>query len=172
MQFEHAGSKLLADVIVGKSAITSLDGCWEWKGYRNAKGYGRVRFQGKDYYAHRLVWMCRNGRLLEPHEVVMHQCHNPSCVNPLHLSVGNILENNRQRLERGGYSREGLRRASGRRRVLTAEEAAAIKLALKLGQGAASLAIRYGKSVQAILDIKSGKTWSHLTTKKSPTPVA
>jgi len=63
-------------------------GCWTWKRYRNAKGYGRVwvRKNGKPYTApaHRIAYILANGPVSNRLEID-HTCRNRSCVNPDHL---------------------------------------------------------------------------------------
>lgn len=53
--------------------------CWNWTGYKDATGYGRVSIG-----AHKLFYLLLKGNYdndLELH----HECHNTSCVNPDHL---------------------------------------------------------------------------------------
>lgn len=66
--------------------------CWEWKGARTKAGYGRTKYKGEAWMAHRLMYTLTNGSIPEG-MVVMHQCDNPCCVNPEHLSVGTQKDN-------------------------------------------------------------------------------
>ncbi len=87
-----------------KVNISDPDQCWEWQGGRQTKGYGAFAYSPKrSVTAHRVAWALKNqqGRLPSPKKVVMHSCDNKLCVNPNHLSLGTIKENNRQALERG-----------------------------------------------------------------------
>lgn len=63
------------------------DGCWEWTGYRNARGYGRVmaRPHGR-FLVHRLALAYTTGEDLDG-LVVDHLCGNPPCFNPDHLDA-------------------------------------------------------------------------------------
>lgn len=59
-------------------------GCWEFTGYRTAKGYGTFYFNGKTQLAHRASWEMANGRI--PNGLhVLHRCDNPPCIRPEHL---------------------------------------------------------------------------------------
>lgn len=62
------------------------NGCWEWNGYLDKDGYGRVNLQGETYQAHRWMYEQNHG----PISVVMH-CHHTClkkhCVNPAHLEI-------------------------------------------------------------------------------------
>lgn len=66
---------------------TDRQNCWIWKGCKDAKGYGRVRFKGKMYWTHRLMYATANNGRIKHGLHVHHKCFNPSCVNPLHLEA-------------------------------------------------------------------------------------
>lgn len=77
-----------------------LDGCWPWTGAANDLGYGMIqkgrRSEGK-IRAHRWVFLQAHGYLPL---VVMHECDNPPCCNPLHLAGGDHLENAQEKVAR------------------------------------------------------------------------
>lgn len=75
--------------------------CWEWNAGRNAEGYGRVRYSGKSWYAHRLSRHLAFGDLPE---AVCHHCDNPPCVNPEHLRSGTLADNQRESWAKGRHS--------------------------------------------------------------------
>lgn len=70
--------------------------CINWPGARDKKGYGYVSIGGKMKRAHRVALAKKLGRELTRDEQTLHSCHNPSCVNPTHLRVGTVAENNRE----------------------------------------------------------------------------
>ncbi len=83
--------------------VDRCDGCWEWRGYRNPKGYGFTRPGGrgvKGVLAHRLSWELHRGEIPEGMQV-LHRCDNPPCVNPEHLFLGTNLDNIRDRVAKG-----------------------------------------------------------------------
>lgn len=61
-----------------------VDGCWEWTGSINNKGYGRTSVKRRPVYAHRVAYELCVGPIPDGHELD-HLCRNPRCVNPEHL---------------------------------------------------------------------------------------
>lgn len=80
------------------SIIDRLDigDCWEWTGYKSAKGYGAVSYpsnvRGKTHAVHRVVWAALVGPL-NPGDSLDHLCRNPACANPDHLELIDIKAN-------------------------------------------------------------------------------
>ena len=71
-----------ADLIVN---LPDTDECLEWPLYRRGMGYGQVYYEGKLWRAHVLSWTLHRGVIPEG-LIVCHECDNPPCYNPLHLS--------------------------------------------------------------------------------------
>ena len=65
--------------------VTEVDGCWEWRGCTNRDGYGLFKLAGKSVRAHRLAYAMFKGRV--DTRDVHHECYNPGCVNPAHLTL-------------------------------------------------------------------------------------
>jgi hypothetical protein len=58
--------------------------CWEWKAYRLPSGYGKVGFEGKTLYAHRVVYEHLKAPIPDGLHID-HLCRNRGCVRPSHL---------------------------------------------------------------------------------------
>jgi hypothetical protein len=82
--------------------------CWHWQGVINEQGYGRAKFKGRAYQAHRLIYAYVFDDI-DSGPVLDHRCHeNDSdcgggadclhrrCVNPLHLVPTSVADNCRR----------------------------------------------------------------------------
>lgn len=153
---------------------SGVDACWPWVGARDRDGYGKAWHQGKSYRAHRLAYLLANGSI--PAEmVVMHSCDNPPCVNPSHLSVGSVSDNNKDKAAKGRSARgdsHGLRlhpervahpvgEKHGAHR-LTEGDVVAIRDERSRGVPLNVLADRFGVSFGTISKAALGKTWKHI----------
>lgn len=75
--------------------IQTSPGCWEWLAYRNKKGYGRFKLDGKVVEAYRVVYEMAIGPV--PNGLHLdHLCRNKGCVNPAHLEAVTQGENTRR----------------------------------------------------------------------------
>lgn len=73
--------------------------CWNWTGYIGSWGYGRVTIDNVLHKAHRAAFLMFCGEIPEG-SVVRHECDNPACVNPSHLRLGTVSDNNQDRAKR------------------------------------------------------------------------
>lgn len=80
------------------------DACWPWTNKNTLRGYGRIGWMKKRYFAHRLAFLFSSGEDLRDVELVMHTCDNPPCCNPRHLRRGTALENMRDCISKGRHS--------------------------------------------------------------------
>lgn len=76
--------------------------CWIWQRTKiqpnpkgGAGGYGKTRYKGKEYLAHRLYYELANGPIPAGMQLD-HLCKQRDCVNPAHLEPVTPLENTRR----------------------------------------------------------------------------
>ena len=77
--------------------------CWEWTGYRDRLGYGRLRVDGSLMLAHRVAWELEHGYISEGLNVC-HHCDNPPCVRPNHLFLGTQRDNIKDSVHKGRHA--------------------------------------------------------------------
>lgn len=77
------------------------NGCWEYVGFRNPKGYGMIPYKQRHEFVHRLVYALLVGPIprgrkskLQSLELDHFICNNPPCCNPAHLRLVTPKENN------------------------------------------------------------------------------
>lgn len=145
-----------AEMIDRHSIPEPNSGCWLWLGSLNVWGYGRLGPQRRERQAHRLSYLTFKGPI-PPGLLVLHSCDMACCVNPDHLRLGTVAENNHDAIERK------------RHRVLSGEQHSLSKLTFdvvtqirsrKIEYGTvSSLAREFGVSRRNIRFVLEGKTW-------------
>jgi hypothetical protein len=91
---------LLPERIQSKLVVTS-SGCWEWQGYRDKNGYGKIRVGSKTdgtrttTLVHRVTYELLVGPI-NPDREIDHLCCNRPCANPAHMEQVTHQENLRR----------------------------------------------------------------------------
>lgn len=136
----------------------SQEECWEWTGATKTLGYGRMKIDGKNYTASRIAWELANGEPLgERH--ALHQCDNPKCCNPNHITAGDHGRNMAEAWSRGRVTPRDLCGEKNPRAKLTQKDVDEIRGLLTQGLTNVSIAKRYGVTHSMISCIRRGKSW-------------
>lgn len=134
------------------------NGCWNWKGYTDSKGYGiAVLADHTKKLAHRLSYETFVAPILEGNGVY-HHCDNPSCINPEHLFSGTQLDNMHDMIAKGRGRK--VRGVDHHKSILTEDQV----LEIFHDQAPNSeVALRHGLRHSVVWSIRTGRTWRHVT---------
>jgi hypothetical protein len=97
-------------LILGQRIRVTNRGCWLWtvaprsseRGRRriHQKEYGRVKYKGRNWAAHRLIYHLLIGPIPDGASL-LHECDTPACVSPHHLRPGTPQENHDDMVAKG-----------------------------------------------------------------------
>lgn len=134
-------------------------GCWLWTAATRADGYGQIGMQNpkRTELAHRMMWELRNGPI-PTGILVLHKCDVRCCVNPDHLFLGTIADNNADR-DSKGRTGWGERNRHAR---LTPEDVRGLRISYSLGASPSTIAADLGITPKAVWAIAHRKRWKHI----------
>lgn len=144
---------------LAKVKFAGEDECWEWQAGTSRFGYGQFAVKRRATNAHRVAWVLWVGEIPKG-KWVLHTCDNPLCVNPQHLYLGTVLENNRDRVERGRGRPAGVRGERHGHAKLSLRQVKKIRREYSAGGvSQATLGKKYGVCHATISFIVNNKTW-------------
>ena len=137
-----------------------MSGCWIWIGARAKRDYGRKSLpHGRAIAAHRWVWELLR-EPIPPGCVLCHRCDNTSCVNPAHMFVGTVADNNNDMARKGRVAR--MRGEANGRAILTTETAMQIRLLRQSGVRSREIQARLGVPAGLVDSACHERRWRHL----------
>ena len=153
----------LADRFWEKVDVRGLDECWEWQAAKTPLGYGKIHEGGKYgklLLAPRVSWELANGPIPDG-MCVLHRYDNPRCVNPRHLFLGSVSDNQQDMMKKGRSTR-GEKHGNAKLTELQIHE---IRRMLLDGIDQRIVAQKYGVSQTTVSEINTGKKWGWLKEK-------
>lgn len=159
-----------------KVAIGKPDDCWLWQGSLARGGYGQFKAKGRMLRAHRVAYLLGHGH--DPIDsLICHDCDNPPCCNPSHVSLGTPLSNLQDAAKKGRTARLTGERHHTRTNpdsILRGERVGSSKLTeeqvrdirdryANTDTSQEKLAAEYGVIRESIRDILKGKNWAHVS---------
>jgi hypothetical protein len=138
------------------------EGCWDWLGHKDDRGYCRIMVGGKIQLAHRVSWELHRGPLSDGQHVC-HKCDNPSCTNPAHLFIGSQKDNIRDMYSKGrqnpGKGKPFEAGVANGNTSLSDSDVYAIRASKEPKK---YLAAFYGVTYAQIWNIQTRRSWKHL----------
>ena len=144
-----------------KVDVRGTEECWVWTGAKTSHGYGTLTIEGKTERVHRLAFEWAIGPIPKG-MCVCHLCDNRACVNPAHLFLGSVGDNNRDCWDKGRHPRfPDSRGENNGNAKLTARKVARIREAYAKGDVLLSdLASRFDVSARHVWRIINYESWA------------
>ena len=154
----------IANRLAKYSSRNESSGCLEWHGYKDVYGYGvlLVSTDGikKNKKAHRLSYEQANGAI-DQGKLVCHKCDVRNCIEPTHLFLGTIADNNKDMMQKGRF-RSGKQNNNGERNPnakLTSKQVDSIKVLFQYGITQKQISNSLSLHRSTIQRIASRKNW-------------
>lgn len=133
-------------------------GCLEWQAGRDAYGYGRLFFNGRQERSHRVAWIRAHGAIPAGMHVC-HRCDNPPCCNPDHLFLGSNTDNRRDSVRKGRAPRGELQGNS----KLTRGDIERVRDIARVGnRSQREIASYFDMSQKHVSRVIRGDAWRHV----------
>lgn len=139
--------------------INKSTGCYTCTShFPDSKGYPRVYEEKRRIGLHRHIYQECFGEIPED-MVVRHKCDNRMCINPEHLEIGTIADNNNDKMIRGRHKYISHKGEKHWKSKLTKEQILEIRKDNRMHK---DIAKDYNVARQTITNIKNNITWKNL----------
>jgi hypothetical protein len=167
-KYQYRGGDSLEDyfehhkqVLITRRRI--VDGCWEYTGILNNKGYGWKSFgRGKDrgkWVVHRIAYTIWKGEIPSGY-CVLHSCDNTACFNPDHLWLGTQKDNMNDKARKGRcHNNQGSKSGMSK---LEETQVLEIRRLRNEGNTLKMIAEKFNVTEANISDICQRHTWRHV----------
>lgn len=138
-----------------KVSVGEVDGCWPWIAKaKHPFGYGRMSAgRTVQLKAHQISWALANGPI-PAGCAILHDCDNPTCCNPDHLSLGTQVDNIEDMRTKGRSSKPPVHVGDSHPRAkFTSAQVASI---ISDTRPAREIAAAYGTTVTSVYRYKKG----------------
>lgn len=155
--YHNRNGATVAERLANRS-VWDANGCLIWQGAKFRFGYGTITTPGRrKRRTHCVAWELANGPI-PPGMCVCHKCDVPACINPDHLFLGTIADNNADKLRKGrNVAHPGER--NGRARLTAAQ----VREIIGDHRRQIDIAAEYGIKQAQVSRIKRGQTWAGAT---------
>lgn len=122
------------------------------------QGYIEIQINKKRMLIHRYIYECYNGKIPKG-LCICHTCDNTLCINPQHLFLGTISDNNKDKTQKGRNISPDNRGIKNPLAKLTEEKVILIRLDIRPYK---EIAKEYGINEAYVSQIKHFKRWKHV----------
>lgn len=145
---------------LSKCNIDKETGCWNWtRSLLNKNGYGQVIYLKKVGSAHRASYRLFVG-FIPDGLCVCHKCDNRICINPEHLFIGTVADNNRDMTEKGRRAyMKGEKHSQARLKALDVIE---IRRLANRGINHSIIAVNFEVTKSQVGNIVARRNWKHI----------
>lgn len=130
------------------------NGCWICTSHARTAGYPYITLNRKRRKLSRVIYELYKGNIPEG-MVVMHQCDNPQCINPEHLSVGTHKDNTHDMIQKR-RNHYGVKNYQAKLNDDLVRYIRSSKI------GCTTLARELGVSKTLILKVRWNEIWTHV----------